>query len=260
MKKSLTTYLQKKSAAHKLFVPYIMAGANGLNQLEAEIRMLAENGADTIEIGIPFSDPVADGPVIQAAGIKSRERGTTFKKIVAQLQEIHAPVPLILMGYANSFFAYGLQELALDLEETQVKGVIIPDLPFEHRDMVKPTLDEADIALIQLVTLTSSEERVTELLTEAEGFVYAVTINGITGADTNYQEQLDAHLGRICQKTELPVLAGFGVSAPEHVVRFNQACDGVVIGSKIVDSLEQAGVKATGELLAALFADAQVMV
>lgn len=254
MKKSLTTYLQKKKATHKLFVPYIMAGANGLSQLAAEIQMLAEAGADAIEIGIPFSDPVADGPVIQAAGIRSRAKGTTFKKIVAQLQTIHAPVPLILMGYTNSFFAYGVTALAQDLAETQVKGVIIPDLPFEHQGMVKPVFDETDIALIQLVTLTSSHERVTQLLTEAEGFVYAVTVNGITGGGNAYQEQLDQHLQRITQQTELPVLAGFGVATPAHVARFNQVCDGVVIGSKIVASLENKGITETGAMLTKLFA------
>lgn len=254
MKKSLTNFLQQRKQDHKLFVPYIMAGANGLTRLEEEIVMLAQQGADAIEIGIPFSDPVADGPVIQLAGIASRERGVTFKKIVQQLNELHSPVPLILMGYTNSFLSYGLNELARDLGNTQVKGVIIPDLPFEHRDIVKPVLDEADIALIQLVTLTSSEERMEELLSEAEGFVYAVTINGITGSEKSYQEQLDNHLKRICEKTELPVLAGFGVSTPQHVERFKQVCDGVVIGSKIVDSLDKAGVKQTGNMLAELFA------
>lgn len=253
MNKSLTNYLQKKKNIHSLFVPYIMAGANGLQRLESEIQMLAEAGADAIEIGVPFSDPVADGPVIQAAGIKARQHRTTFKKIVHQLQQLNSPVPLILMGYANSFFTYGLPQLTKDLTETQVKGVIIPDLPFEHRQLVKPILDDFDIALIQLVTLTSSDERVTELVTEAEGFVYAVTINGITGTGGKYQEQLDNHLKGICAKTDLPVLAGFGVSTEEHIRRFNQLCDGVVIGSHIVASLDQVGIQETGYMLQGLF-------
>lgn len=253
MKKTLTVYLQNKKADHSLFVPYIMAGANGLDKLESEIQMLAANGADAIEVGIPFSDPVADGPIIQAAGIKSRKLGTTFKKIIQKLQEFQSPVPLILMGYTNSFFTYGLSQLSKDLANTQVKGVIIPDLPFEHRQLIKPTLDQADIALIQLVTLTSSEERVTELLTEAEGFVYAVTINGITGTDANYQDKLEHHLKKICQKADIAVLAGFGISNAEHVQQFNQLCDGVVIGSHIVASLSQSGVEETGRMLMELF-------
>lgn len=253
--KALTSYLQQKKASGKtLFVPYIMAGANGLGQLEDEINMLAAAGADAIEIGIPFSDPVADGPIIQLAGIKSRELGTTFRKIIEQLQKITAPVPLILMGYTNSFFAYGLDKLTEDIAKTDVKGVIIPDLPFEHREFVKPNLDAGDIALIQLVSLTSPQARIAQLTEVAEGFVYAVTVNGTTGSGKGYRENLDQHLKKISETSPIPVLAGFGVSKEEHVQRFKANCDGVVIGSLIVDSLEQKGLSKTGEQLKKLFA------
>jgi tryptophan synthase alpha chain len=253
--KPLTSYLQQKKASGKtLFIPYLMAGANGLQRLEAEIKMLAAAGADAIEIGIPFSDPVADGPVIQMAGIKSRKRGTTFKKIIQQLQKITSPVPLILMGYTNSFLAYGIEELVEDIAETEVKGLIIPDLPYEHQDMVKPKLDEADIALIQLISLTSPRKRIAQLVSEAEGFIYAVTVNGITGEDSNYQETLDGHLQEISALSSIPVLAGFGISRKEHIQRFKANCDGVVIGSFIVNALRQDGLEKTKLMINELFA------
>lgn len=252
-KKSLTVYLQeKKNRGEKLFVPYIVAGGNGLERLEAEIQTLAENGATAIELGIPFSDPVADGPVIQKAALEAFRHQVTFKKIVAKLQEIQSPVPIVLMGYANSFFHYGLKELLKDLENTDVKGFIIPDVPYEHRELISPQLATTDIALIQLITLTSSKERIQQLVDVGEGFIYAVTVNGTTGIGQNYRATLDEHLEWITNNSSIPVLAGFGVSNREQVERFNQACDGVIVGSKLVASLAEAGVEATGELVAVL--------
>lgn len=253
MEKSLTTYLkQKKAAGEKIFVPYIVAGGNGLDQLAAEIQLLAENGATAIELGIPFSDPVADGPVIQKAALKAFKKGVTFKKIVASLQKIHSPVPIILMGYANSFFHYGFDCLVKDLEATNVKGLIVPDIPYEHRDFILPQLANSDLAVIQLVSLTSPKERMKDLLAVGEGFIYAVTVNGTTGIDQNFQAQLDTHLAYIADQSPIPVLAGFGVSNRAQVERFNAACDGVIVGSKIVASLAQEERKATGQLVAEL--------
>lgn len=252
--KSLTHILQQqKDQKKKLFIPYIMAGANGLERLEEEIEMLVASGASAIELGVPFSDPVADGPVIQLAGIQSRKRGTTLKKLIKLLQNIHSPVPLILMGYANSFFHYGMEQLLSDLTTTDVKGIIIPDLPYEHRDLFLTPAQDSDIAFIQLVTLTSSDERIEQLVSDAEGFVYAVTINGITGKNAQYQENLYAHLKKITEKSPIPVLAGFGVSTAEHVTTFNQYCDGVIIGSYIVDHLDKNGVTATQTRIESLF-------
>ncbi|MGG5318143.1 tryptophan synthase subunit alpha [Enterococcus sp. AZ072] len=250
--KTLTTYLSKKAEKQKLFVPYIMAGAQGLDALPDEINMLAKNGATAIEIGVPFSDPVADGPIIQEAGLRALARKVTLKKIIQLLQQFDSPVPLIFMGYSNSFFHYGLKNLAEDLANTDVKGFIIPDLPYEHRDLVLPTFDEADLALLPLISLTSPLERIRTLLAEAEGFVYAVTINGTTGTGKNYRENLDEHLALITKESKIPVLAGFGVSKRTHVERFNDCCDGVVVGSKIVQTLQDKGVKETGKLVNSL--------
>lgn len=249
--KKLTNYLLQKKEVGKLFVPYIMAGANGLDNLTKEIEMLAENGATAIELGVPFSDPVADGPIIQAAGLDALANKVTLKKIVQVLQNFQSPVPLILMGYYNSFFHYGLAELITDLASTDVAGFIIPDLPFEHQNLLLPLLDDSEIALLQLVTLTSHEDRIKELVQNAEGFVYAVTINGTTGTGKNYRDDLDQHLEKIVELADIPVLAGFGVSNPQQVARFSEVCDGVVVGSKIVQSLKNDGLAKTGQLVCA---------
>ena len=252
--KTLTTVLQQqKEQGTKLFIPYIMAGANGLERLPAEIEMLVESGASAIELGIPFSDPVADGLIIQQAAIQARQQGVTFKKIIAVLQQITVDVPIILMGYANSFFHYGIEQLVVDLATTDVKGVIIPDLPYEHRDLFLEPAQQADLAFIQLVTLTSSPERIAELLADAQGFIYAVTIKGTTGTGQTYEATLDQHLALITEQSQIPVLAGFGVSQAAHVQRFHQCCDGVVIGSSIVQSLSEQGLAVTQNKIREIF-------
>ena len=252
--KTLTTVLQqKKDQGEKLFIPYIMAGANGLERLPAEIEMLVASGASAIELGVPFSDPVADGPTIQQAAIQARANGVTLKKIIQLLQEIKVAVPLILMGYANSFFHYGIEQFVADLQTTDVKGIIIPDLPYEHREMFMEPAKTADLAFIQLVTLTSSSERIAQLVDGAEGFIYAVTIKGTTGTGQAYEEKLYQHLANVTAKSQIPVLAGFGVSKAEHVQQFNQFCDGVVIGSSIVQSLSEEGITATKQKIDTIF-------
>lgn len=248
--KSLTNYLkEEKNRKRKIFVPYIMAGANGLENLQEEITMLEDCGATAIELGIPFSDPVADGPIIQSAGLDSLNKGTTLKKIIKYLQTIDSRKPLILMGYFNSFLNYGLDNLFKDLEETNVKGLIIPDLPYEHLNLIMPYSENSDIAIIPLVTLTSSEERIRQLSEKAEGFIYAVTVKGVTGIGKNYQDSLDDHLQTIMKVSNIPVLAGFGVSSEKDVERFSKVCDGVVIGSKIVSCLSEQGVDDTSSFV-----------
>lgn len=249
--KPLTETLKSRAETEKLFVPYIMAGAQGLDKLDEEIEMLAEQGAAAIELGVPFSDPVADGPTIQAAGLRAFAQQVTLKKLIDKLLDIRSSVPLILMGYSNSFFHYGIKDLVSDLEGTDVQGFIIPDLPYEHRDLVLPDL--GDMALLILVSLTSPMERIEQLTTDAEGFIYAVTVNGITGTDQHFRTDLMEHLAKVKSVSKIPVLAGFGISTSEHVKNFQKVCDGVVIGSKIVRSLEEQGTEKTGELVAEIF-------
>lgn len=230
---------QKQENGETIIVPYIMAGAQGLDQLSKEIRLLEEAGAGAIELGIPFSDPVADGPVIQAAGLDALKQGVTLEKIIKVLQQLDTEIPLIIMSYLNPLYSFGLEQLVAELQNTPVKGLIIPDLPYEHRGYLEPLLEQTDISLVPLVALTTPKERI-ELLTEqGEGFIYAVAVNGVTGTGRQYQSELDEHLKYIQKVSDKPVLAGFGVSTVDHVKRFRESCAGVVVGSKIVQLLKE---------------------
>lgn len=238
--KSLTRQLKAKQQANEtIFIPYIMAGAQGLDQLANEIQLLTDAGVCAIELGIPFSDPVADGPVIQAAGLRALENKVTLRKIIQQLKQIKTTTPLVIMTYFNPIFAYGLETFIQDLAKTDVKGLIIPDLPYEHQELLTPLLKESDISLIPLIALTTPKERIPELVESGEGFIYAVAVNGVTGVGRNYQETLDEHLAYIQKVSDKPVLAGFGVSSKEHVTRFRKSCAGVIVGSKIVQLLSE---------------------
>lgn len=242
MTKTLTQHLQAiKESGKGIFVPYIMAGDHekGLAGLPETIAFLEDLGVSAIEVGIPFSDPVADGPVIEEAGLRSLGHHTSVKSLVATLQQLDTQLPLVIMTYFNPIFQYGLKDFVADLADTPVKGLIIPDLPHEHRDFVQPLLDTSDIALVPLVSLTTGLARQQELVREAEGFVYAVAINGVTGKSGSYRDDLDKHLAQLSQVSSIPVLTGFGVSSLEDVVRFNQASDGVIVGSKIVKALHE---------------------
>ncbi|SUN77474.1 tryptophan synthase subunit alpha [Streptococcus massiliensis] len=218
-----------------------MAGDHeqGLAGLEETIRFLEENGVSAIEIGLPFSDPVADGPVIEAAGLRSLAKGTSARGLVEVLRQITTEIPLIIMTYFNPIFQYGLEQFIADLEGTAVKGLIIPDLSHEHADMVQPFLEKSDIALIPLVSLTTGLERQKTLIENAQGFVYAVAINGVTGKSHAYRDDLDQHLKRLTEVSPIPVLTGFGVSSLADVERFNKVSDGVIVGSKIVRALHE---------------------
>ena len=233
--KTLRQHLETlKSAGKTLVVPYIMAGdhANGIAGLPETIDFLVANGASTIEVGIPFSDPVADGPVIELAGIRALKNGTTLTNAIETLKTIKTDVPLVIMSYFNPIYKYGIEKFVNDLKDTPVKGLILPDVPREHENMIAPFLTNTDIALVPLVTLTSIPERQAELVKDAKGFIYAVT-----GAGHDYRADLNQHLAKLSEISDAPVLAGFGVSSITHVENFRKAVDGVIVGSYIVKGL-----------------------
>lgn len=236
MVKSLETHLKGiRDDGYALIVPYIMAGAQGLDQLEDELQLLEAANVSAIEIGIPFSDPVADGPVIQTAGLKALKAGVTLQGIIEVIQKTHVQTPLVIMSYFNPIYAMGVEEFISAIKDTTVKGLIIPDLPAEHQDYLRPHLEGTDIAIVQLVSLTSPEERISELVSQAEGFIYAVTVNGTTGQRQDFDLSVGSYLTSLSQQTDVPVLAGFGISQKAHVEAFVKSCDGAVIGSKIVN-------------------------
>lgn len=221
------------------FIPYIMAGDGGLETLKPTILRLQALGVTAIEVGIPFTDPVADGPTIEAAGMRALSYGVTLRNILQTLASFadDITVPLVAMTYLNPILAYGADEFARDAFAAGIRGVIVPDMPFEESGMIAPSLKAHNINLVQLISLTSDAARIQKLAHASEGFIYAVTLNGITGERAQFATHLAEHFATLKTESNIPVLAGFGISQPEHIAHFRTFSDGVIVGSKIVDAL-----------------------
>lgn len=224
---------------NKAFIPYIMAGDGGLEKLKPTILRLQHIGVTAIEVGIPFTDPVADGPTIELAGERALQNGASLKTVLATLTSFadEITVPLIAMTYLNPILAYGAEAFAEDAIRAGIHGVIVPDMPFEEREIIYAALNNAGISLVQLISLTSPADRIAKLSAASEGFIYAVTVNGITGARTDFANELEAHFENLKMASTIPVLAGFGISTPEQVEQLASFSDGVIVGSKIVEAL-----------------------
>ncbi len=239
-KTKLESHLKNKVANNEnLFVPYIMAGDGGLDALKEQILFLESCGVSAIELGIPFSDPVADGPTIQEAGLRSLKAGTTLKGVLDTLKTFidERNVPIILMTYINPIFNYGVDEFAKDCKASGVSGVIIPDVPYEEEEFLLSPLNSNDIAFIRLAALTSTKERLEKIAKQSEGFLYAVSVTGTTGKRAEHQERVYKYLAGLKEQSNVPVLAGFGISDATQAQKMNESCDGVIVGSAIVDLL-----------------------
>lgn len=225
----------------KAFVAYIMAGDGGLETLKSKILFLQEAGVTVIELGIPFSDPVADGPTIQLAGERALENGTTLRLILQELETFYkeVTVPLVLMTYYNPLLSFGLEQFAQACEKLGIAGLIVPDVPIEETVELHKVLADTDVALVPLVSLTSPPDRMAKITASGEGFIYAVTVNGITGVRDGFGDQLGQHFTHLSEQSNIPVLAGFGISTPEQVKSMGVLADGVIVGSAIVDAFHQ---------------------
>lgn len=242
---------QLRAANTKAFIPYIMAGDGGLECLADSLAMLERLGASAIEVGIPFSDPVADGPVIQEAGLRALANGTTLKGTLEKIAGARASIsiPIIVMTYLNPILAYGIAEFCRDTSEAGVDGIIIPDLPVEEEGLVEPSLTTKGIELIRLVTLTTPPDRIRAITEKGNGFVYAVTVKGVTGGRGGFQEGLSAFLSEVKSASRLPVFAGFGVSSGNQARELASHCDGVICGSRIVQLLHEGKMDELEELV-----------
>lgn len=232
---------QKIANDENLFVPYIVAGDGGLDILQERIDFLEESGVAAIELGIPFSDPVADGPTIQEASIRALNDGTSLAGVLDILEHSknERKVPIVLMTYLNPVYAFGIEEFAQRCEEVGVDGIIIPDIPLEEEGLVAHSLTKHDIAFIRLVALTSTPERIKKIAMRSEGFLYAVSVTGTTGVRATHQDRVSTYLETLKKQCNVPVLAGFGVSTAEQARQLGSHCDGVIVGSKIVELLHQ---------------------
>ncbi|HLO11839.1 MAG TPA: tryptophan synthase subunit alpha [Pseudoneobacillus sp.] len=247
-------FTKRLAKAEKLFIPYIMAGDGGLDILEERLVFLEKLGAAAIEIGIPFSDPVADGPTIQLAGIRSLQKGTTLKGVLTKVKEIRSSiqVPLVLMTYMNPILAYGINQFVVDIKEAGIDGCIIPDLPIEEEDIIAPKLDEVEVELVRLVTMVTPKERIEKIAKKGRGFLYTVTVKGITGVRNEFDQRLIAFLNMVKEHTDKPIIAGFGISSSEQIKELVQHCDGVVVGSKIVELFNEDNFDEIAKLMRAI--------
>jgi len=221
----------------KALVTYLTAGDPNIETSEAVLLAVAESGADILEIGVPFSDPLADGPSIQAASQRALAAGVRLPQVFQLVRDLRAKIktPIVLMTYFNPVQKYGLTKFAQDAVAAGVDGVILTDLPPEEAGAWKPIADEAGLATIFLLAPTSTAERIERVAKMATGFIYCVSRTGVTGARDEVPSEVRELLEAIRQHTEKPVVVGFGISRPEHVAQVAQWADGAVVGSALVD-------------------------
>ncbi len=233
------TFQALRAEGKKALITYVVAGDPGLKQTVDLVLAKAQAGADIVELGIPFSDPLADGAVIQAAAQRSLNRGTTIDGVFDAVRGIRtqSQVPLVFLVYYNTVLAYGREAFLGECKETGVDGLIIPDLPYEEREEMVALMDES-VHLITLVAPTS-EQRIEKLVRDAKGFVYCISTLGITGGGAGFFSGLEAFLAKVKSQTETPIAVGFGITKKEQVKPLLPMVDGVIMGSKIVDVIHQ---------------------
>lgn len=236
------TFKDLQAKGGKALIPYIMAGDPSLDVTESLVLALAEGGADLIELGVPFSDPIADGPVIQQAAERALKSGTTLTKILSTVRSLRTQtkVPLIFMAYYNTILAMGLETFCAEAVSAGVEGLIVPDLPPEESDALQhATKDAGGPVLIFLLAPTSTPQRRKEVLTRTHGFIYYVSITGITGAQLTDLTQVKKNVRAIQRMSKKPVAVGFGISTPEQAHNVAQFADGVIIGSALVRTIAE---------------------
>lgn len=225
----------------KAFIPFITCGDPDLETTGALVRAMAAAGADVIELGIPFSDPTAEGPTIQGANLRALSGGITTDKIfdfVRTLKDV--TVPLVFMTYANVVFSYGIERFAAACAETGISGLILPDVPHEEKEEFAPAFRARGIDFISLIAPTS-EQRIAEIAKDAEGFLYVVSSLGVTGVRSEIKTDLAAVTEQIRRATDIPCAIGFGISTPEQAAKMSALADGVIVGSAIVKQIAEHG-------------------
>ena len=231
----------------KAFIPFITCGDPDLATTAAVVRAAAENGADLIELGIPFSDPTAEGPVIQGANLRALSGGVTTDKIFDLVRDLwrDVTVPMVFMTYANVVFSYGAERFLSTCAEIGMDGLILPDLPYEEKEEFLPLCHTYGVALISLIAPTSAG-RIARIAREAEGFIYLVSSLGVTGTRSEITTDLSSIVQVIRENTSVPCAIGFGISTPEQAKTMAGLSDGAIVGSAIIKLLAQYGPTAAG--------------
>lgn len=236
-------------ASGKAFIPFITCGDPDLETTEKIVRAAAENGADLIELGIPFSDPTAEGPVIQAASLRALSGGVTTDKIFELVRRLRRDIdiPMVFMTYANVVFSYGSDRFISTCREIGIDGLILPDLPFEEKEEFLPYCKKYGVDLISLIAPTS-ENRIAMICSEADGFIYLVSSLGVTGTRSKITTDLDSIVSVIRENTDVPCAIGFGISTPEQAADMASKADGVIVGSAIIKIIEKYGKDAAEQV------------
>lgn len=226
----------------KAFIPFITCGDPDLETTKAVVRAAVANGADLIELGIPFSDPTAEGPVIQGANIRALSAGATTDKIFDMVKELRTDVtiPMVFMTYANVVFSYGADRFISTCQQIGMDGLILPDLPYEEKEEFIDLCHKYDVDLISMIAPTS-ENRIAMIAKEAEGFIYVVSSLGVTGMRSEIKTDLNSIVEVIKQNTKTPCAIGFGISTPEQAKKMADIADGAIVGSAIIKILEKYG-------------------
>ena len=237
--------IQKAFENGKAFIAFITCGDPDLATTAEVVKEAARNGADLIELGIPFSDPTAEGPVIQGANIRALKGGVTTDSIFDFVRELRkeVTVPMVFMTYANVVFSYGSEKFIATCKEIGMDGLILPDVPFEEKEEFQSICDRYDIDLISLIAPTS-ENRIAMIAKEARGFLYIVSSLGVTGTRTEIKTDLSSIVEVVRQNTDVPCAIGFGISTPEQAKKMAGLSDGAIVGSAIIKLLEKYGTEA----------------
>ncbi|MBO4807809.1 MAG: tryptophan synthase subunit alpha [Lachnospiraceae bacterium] len=226
----------------KAFIPFITCGDPDLETTAKVVRAAVANGADLIELGIPFSDPTAEGPVIQGANLRALSGGVTTDKIFDLVKGLRKDitVPMVFMTYANVVFSYGAERFIKTCSEIGIDGIILPDLPFEEKEEFLPLCNKLNVDLISLIAPTS-ENRISMIAKEAKGFIYVVSSLGVTGTRSEIKTDLKSIVDVIRTNTDVPCAIGFGISTPEQAQKMAELSDGAIVGSAIIKIIEKYG-------------------
>jgi len=253
------TFERLRARGERALLPYFTAGDPSLADTRRLVLEAARRGADVIELGVPFSDPLADGPVVQRAGARALAAGTTLPRVLETVAALRheMTVPLVLLTYYNPVLAFGLKAFARTAADAGVDGVIVADLPIEEAEPLEAEAGPAGVDVVQLVAPTSPPARVRAIARRSQGFIYVVSLTGVTGERRELPADLAGQIRTLRLVTTKPVCVGFGISTPEHVEAVGRLADGVIVGSAIVRLVEtRAGssslVEDVGEFIAAL--------
>ncbi|HBH78740.1 MAG TPA: tryptophan synthase subunit alpha [Nitrospira sp.] len=234
-----STFARLRQNKEKALIAYLMAGDPGLAETEQLVVALEQAGADIIELGVPFSDPIADGPVIQQAAERALKNGTSLRQILTSVTSLRqrTQIPIILMLYYNSIHAMGCEEFCKAAKAAGVDGLIVPDMPPDEAGPLKVPADAVGLSLIFLLAPTSTTDRRKLVAKESHGFVYYVSLTGITGAKLSNATDIQQNIEKLRKVSAAPVAVGFGVATPEDAARVSKMADGVIVGSAIVKQI-----------------------